>query len=253
MTLRTRLRDLRLLRRAVVPVLAALQPADRLADWIAFPMYHHFRPGDEAAFRTQLRGMRDLGDFIGLDDAVALLAGGGLRGRHFCLTFDDGWHGPYAHARAILAEAEIPTAFFVVPGWIDRGAGLQDGRDEKVITWAECRVLADAGMTIGSHSVDHARLAALDAYAARGQLEGSRARIEGELGRACRHFAAPWGQPGADYIGDRDPGLAREAGYHSFLTTIRGRATVATSPFAIPRLRLEPEWGIGELRYALGR
>ena len=47
--------------------------------------------------------------------------------------------------------------------------------------------------------------------------------------------------------------LAREAGYHSFLTTIRGRATVATSPFAIPRLRLEPEWGIGELRYALGR
>lgn len=232
-----------LLRRAVIPIMAMLRPADTVADWLAFPMYHHFRAADRASFQTQLRAMRSRADFVTLDDAVAMLSQPRLSGRHVCITFDDGWRGPCEHAWPILAEQGVPAAFFVVPGWIDQGA---DG----VVSWDDCRRLAEGGATIGSHSMTHARLAQLDAPSARAQVAASRRRIEAELRRPCRHFACPWGQPGEDYLPDRDPGAARDAGYGSFLTTIRGRAQAGAGPWAIPRIRLEPEWGASELRYA---
>ncbi len=246
--LRRRLRDVALLRRAAIPVLAMLRPADTLADWVAFPMYHRFRARDRGNFQAQLRFMRSQADFITLDDAVALLSQPRLSGRHICITFDDGWRGPWDHAWPILAEQNIPAAFFVVPGWIDQGS-MENGQG--VVSWNECRQLAEAGGTIGSHTMTHARLAQLDAPAAKAQLTASRQRIEAELGRPCRHFACPWGQPIEDYLPDRDPTTAREAGYHSFLTTVRHRAQTGTSPWTIPRLRLEPNWNPTELRYAL--
>jgi peptidoglycan/xylan/chitin deacetylase (PgdA/CDA1 family) len=249
--LRRRLRDVALLRRAVVPVLAMLRPADTLADWVAFPMYHHFRAGDRAGFQAQLRAMRSQADFVTLDDAVAMLSQPHLSGRHICITFDDGWRGPFEHAWPILADHGVPTTFFVVPGWIDDGGTASQGGWQEVAGWDECRRLAAAGATIGSHSTTHARLAQLDAPAARAQLAASRRRIEAELGRPCRHFACPWGQPVEDYLPDRDPVAARDAGYSSFLTTIRGRARKGSGPWAIPRIRLEPGWGAAELRYAL--
>lgn len=244
---RRRLRDVALLRRAAIPVMAMLRPADTLADWVAFPMYHRFHARDRANFHAQLRIMRSQADFVTLDAAVALLSQPRLSGRHICITFDDGWRGPLEHAWPILAEQSIPAAFFVVPGWIDQG-GTEDG--QPVIGWDECRQLARNGATIGSHTMTHARLARLDASAARAQLTTSRQRIEAELGRPCRHLACPWGQPVEDYLPDRDPAAARHAGYHSFLTTVRGRARTGASVWATPRIRLEPDWSPAELRYA---
>jgi peptidoglycan/xylan/chitin deacetylase (PgdA/CDA1 family) len=229
------------------PLARAFAPAERLedsGDWLIIAMYHDVPASTRAGFAAQLRLMRSLGDFVGLDDALDLLRRP-IRGRWFCLTFDDGLRGAFENGASICVERGIPAAFFVVPTWIDGGP--------RWMSWADCRSLVTAGMDLGSHSLSHRRLAQLTAAEARAELGLSRARIEAETGHSCQHFAAPWGQPDRDYLSPRDPVLARAAGYRSFFTTQRARVGTGSSPWAVPRMRLEPHWSEAEMRYALRR
>jgi peptidoglycan/xylan/chitin deacetylase (PgdA/CDA1 family) len=236
------------------PLARAFAPVERLeetADWLVVAMYHQVSAVARAGLRSQLLFMRSLGDFVGVDDALELLRHP-RRGRWFCLTFDDGLSGAFENAVPLFVEFAIPAAFFVVPSWID--AGFEIGRAApRRMSWEDCRVLGSLGMTIGSHSYTHRRLSRLADAEARAEFHRSRARIEAETGRPCLHFAAPWGQPGMDYLPARDPVLAREAGYRSFFTTLPRRATAGTSVWTLPRIRLEPSWGEPAIRYALRR
>ena len=47
-----------------------------VSGWIRFPFYHHVFDDERKDFERQLDFMAGLGDFIGLDDAVAMLAAG---------------------------------------------------------------------------------------------------------------------------------------------------------------------------------
>jgi peptidoglycan/xylan/chitin deacetylase (PgdA/CDA1 family) len=204
------------------------------------------RESERACFAQQLRSLRDIAQLVSITDALTLLQSGRTGGYHICLTFDDSCLGAYQHAFPILAEACVPAVFFVVPAWMDqpRAGGFD---------WDACRRLVQAGMAVGSHSHGHRRLADLSDADALSELTMSRARIEAELGQPCAHFACPWGQPDVDYRPERDFGLARLAGYRSFLTTIARHAAIGADPFGLPRVRMEPGWGSAELRYALLR
>jgi peptidoglycan/xylan/chitin deacetylase (PgdA/CDA1 family) len=251
--LRTLVRNNDFLRGALVPILASHCNVPAEAEWLICPMYHDFRHGQERRFATQLRYMKSLGDFVGLDDAIRLLDSGKLGGRYFCVTVDDGYWGAYHHGYPVLAEADISAAFFVVPAWLDDEELSGREAHRRFINWDECRTLAMHGVTIGSHSQSHARLAELGPEQAFEQMIFSRYRIEAELATACYHFASPWGQPGTDFLPARDPSQARAAGYKSFLTTIRARAASDTSPFVLPRIRVEPNWGTDQLKYMFFR
>ncbi|TIW45748.1 MAG: polysaccharide deacetylase, partial [Mesorhizobium sp.] len=60
--------------------------------------------------------------------------------------------------------------------------------------------------------------------------------LQAELGEAPRHFAYPYGYPSA--VGDREVGIARDAGYASAVTTRHGvlRAEHADFLQALPRI-----------------
>jgi len=217
-------------------------------------MYHKVSKSARRVFIRQLDYMRSLGDFVASSEAISLLQTGPPRGeRFFCLTFDDGEKSAYDHAVPLLAERNIPSIFFVVPSWIDAEAATSDSLDRRHVNWNECRLMADNGVTVGSHSFSHPRFSTLDRDEAEREVKASKLRLELQLGKACHDFACPWGQPWRDYVPDRDPQLAAAAGYRSFFTTIRGAAITGTSPWAIPRVRLEPEWELFQLRYLFSR
>jgi peptidoglycan/xylan/chitin deacetylase (PgdA/CDA1 family) len=244
--LRRLLRDVPLARTMFVQLSTLGVPLGGAKDGVLILCYHGMRAADRARFERQLRQLRGLGDIIGLNDGLKLLAGEPIGGRYVCLTFDDGYRDAFDHAFPILAAQNVPATFFVVTGWIDE-------RRSGVIGWSECRHLAAGGIEIGSHSVTHPHLANLDQATAETELAASRARIEAELAQPCLHFACPFGQPGEDYRPERDPAQAQQAGYRSFLTTIPGRAQAGADPWALPRVRMEPGWGTAELRYAFSR
>jgi peptidoglycan/xylan/chitin deacetylase (PgdA/CDA1 family) len=240
-----RLRQIPVARSIALRIISLIRRRNDRGDGVVFLFYHDMHWRQRRAFETQLERLRGMGDFVSLDGALDVLSGGG-GGRHICLTFDDGCRGAFQYAFPVLAGRGIPAAFFIVSDWVD--AGRPD-----TVDWDACRTMAASGMTLGSHSATHRRLAELSREEAAREFSASRERIEAESGRPCQHFACPWGQPGRDYRPERDPGLAGEAGYVSFLTTIARRAQAGVSAWQLPRIRMEPGWGEDELRYAFSR
>jgi peptidoglycan/xylan/chitin deacetylase (PgdA/CDA1 family) len=87
---------------------------------------------------------------------------------------------------------------------------------------AQVRELAnsDGGLTIGSHSHSHRKLARLDQETQRNELAGSRQILEAELRHPIKALAYPYGWPGTYTVETK--ALAEEAGYHLAFSALEG-------------------------------
>lgn len=173
--------------------------------------------------------------------AIAAWARGeaALPPRALAVTFDDGYADVHEYAMPILRAAGVPGAAFVSPEFCERagcvpGVGYEALRP--IMGWREVSALRDAGWTIGSHALTHARLSTLSDAAARDELVASRRRLEDALRTDVNVLAYPYGTPGA--VSTRDRVLAREAGYQAAFLAVTGAPQVEGDPFAIPRAKV---------------
>lgn len=207
-----------------------------------FPFYHDVLPEYADNLRRHLRAYRGRGEMVTWDQALDVLAGRRpLTGPTFCLSFDDGHPTWRDVAAPILDDLRIPATFFVTTELIGRPGNL---------TWADLRDLADAGHTLGSHTVTHPRLADCDDAQLHRQIADSKAEIEDGVGLEVHDFAAPYGAPGVD-VNDREVEAARAAGYRSFATTARRPMHAGDSPMWIQRQGLHPAWPLWAVRTRL--
>src|SRR5262245_52022121 len=234
----------RVLRDATVSTLSLLRSVPR-SSWLRAPFYHHVFDDQRTAFAAQLRYMRNLGDFVTLDDAVRLLeAEPPLRGRYFCLSFDDAFRNTVTNALPILLDHGARAILFVPTKFVAGGADSPSVRADfyphvrvpiEFMSWEECRAWVAAGMEIGSHTVTHVSPMRLTDEEFREELRISKDVLEQRIGRPCAHFACPNGRPGVDFDADRHPRLASAAGYATFLTGRRGSAHRRPAPYAFDR------------------
>jgi peptidoglycan/xylan/chitin deacetylase (PgdA/CDA1 family) len=111
---------------------------------------------------------------------------------------------------------------------------IDELRNKHAITWGMlASVKNDPLVEIGAHTISHSRVSNLSASAALEELAGSAVRLRSRLGVPCRHFAFPYGR-GSD-CGVRDFRLAREAGFVSAATTVRGLVRPDQDLFSLPR------------------
>jgi peptidoglycan/xylan/chitin deacetylase (PgdA/CDA1 family) len=211
---------------------------------IRFVCYHDVLAHETASLQTQLLLMRGHGEFIGLDQAVGLMAAQTTLDRPlFVVTFDDGLESTYRHAWPVFERLGIPFSVFVITNLAGQ-AGY--------FGWDEGREMARSPLvTIGSHTVNHRNLGRLSEEEVRYELVESKARIETTLGRKCDHFCCPWGRPGRDFLPDRDPRIAGEAGYRSFLTTARGVTRTGDKLPLVKRDVIHMHSSAAELRHFL--
>ena len=251
-------------RKAAILALSVGRSPDDNEGWIRFPFYHHIFDDERPGFARQLDFMASHGDFIGLDDAVNMLeSGASISGRYFCVSFDDGFKNWITNAVPILLDHGVPAAFFVAAGYIgtsverdrEKLLGFYDNRDllMEFLSWDDCREMADAGMTIGSHTMNHVHLIDLDDDGVEAELADSKQLIEAELGRACVHFCCPFGRANIDYRPDHHPAIALRIGYRTFLATTRGAVRQGASLMGIPRDHLLAGWENYQLRYFFSR
>ncbi len=225
------------LERAILRICGAVRRLDANENRIFFLCYHQVPLRDLAAFRSGLEALTAIGRFLSWDDALSLLSGGRqVAGSHFCLTFDDGDQSWVEVVLPTLTDMSIPAAFFVVTSLVG------DPRRADALSWSSCQQLAAQGMTVGSHTVTHRALAGLDEWAARSELRDSKRELEDRLGKHVADFCAPYGRPGVAYLPQRDVALAKEEGYRSFATTVRGSMRHGDSPYQIRRLTMDPAW-----------
>jgi len=101
-----------------------------------------------------------------------------------CLTFDDGWESDVTVSLPALAGLGVRGTFFVTTGTIGTPGFL---------SWPQVKMLADAGMELGSHTCSHPHLTRLAPDDLRRELRDSRQALEDRLGRRVDSLSVPHG------------------------------------------------------------
>lgn len=148
------------------------------------------------------------------------------------ITFDDGYVDNL-EACEELQRRNMRASWFITTGAIGQTPGWPDsGRPAgRMLNAAELRCLHDAGMEIGSHTVNHARLPEAPAAARQQELITSRAVLEDLLGQPVTSFAYPYGS-----WDEASESAVRGAGYQAACTTRTGWAMRDGDPLRIRRL-----------------
>jgi peptidoglycan/xylan/chitin deacetylase (PgdA/CDA1 family) len=152
------------------------------------------------------------------------------------VTFDDGFADTFANALPVLARYRIPATMFAVSDRIGANNDWMSARGfpkRRLMSASELREMSAAGVTIGSHTRTHPRLPALDAEAKRGEIRGSKARLEDVLGQSVTAFAYPYG------LFDDDARQAvAEAGYRVACSTRSGFNDPDVDRFLLRRIEV---------------
>lgn len=206
-------------------------------------MYHSVTPGAARpdwpwavsmdAFRAQMDFLHRHG-WATPTMAELLAAPHEWPGRCAVITFDDGYADNLA-ACDLLQARGMRASWFIVTGTLGRAPdwSSQGRPDVRLMDGAALRRMADAGMDIGSHTVSHLRMPALDDAALARETRDSRARLEDVLGRPVTSFAYPYGAWDA-----RCAAAVRAAGYLGACTTRTGWAQRDGDPYALRRLTI---------------
>lgn len=206
--------------------------------------YHGVEAHEVSCLERQLEFMGRVGQFISIDDAVGIMESGAeIRDPLFSITFDDGLSSTYVNAWPIFEQRNLPFSVFVITGSVG---------DDGYMNWEDIRRMAGSKTcTIGSHTVNHRNLAMLSLSEVERELAESKLTLEAATGMLCDHFCCPWGRPGRDFDIMRDPAIAVEVGYRSFLTTERGFTRTGDQLPMVKRDVLHMHSSDAELRHFL--
>ena len=191
-------------------------------------------------FDAQMRFLAQRGyQSVSLDDLVAgVKSGRQLPPKPIVLTFDDGYVDNFQVAFPILKQNGFCGTFFIITDLAGRPGYMN---------WDQIRILAEAGMDIGSHSKTHPDLSTASAKVVADQVKGSTEVLERELGRQIKLFCYPSGKYNSSVVT-----ILQENGYQAAVTTNSGRARAENSPYELPRLRVSGDMSLASYTAMLG-
>ena len=114
-----------------------------------------------------------------------------------------------------------------------------------MMTSAQVRSLAEAGMEIGAHTMTHPILSQVPFTEARKEVLDSKNRLEDIVESEVRLFAYPNGIPGKDYLADH-VAIVEQAGFSASFTTSNGVVRSGMDKFQLPRFG---PWSTDVLKY----
>lgn len=137
------------------------------------------------------------------------LVDGTAGGRRVGLTFDDGYRDFVAEALPVLRRHGFTATVFVLAGRLGGDNGWEDGGPRKpLLSAAEVREVAAAGMEIGSHGLRHLELPAVPSRTLRSEVADSREVLTDLVGAPVTGFCYPYGA-----VAEREVAAVRAAGY----------------------------------------
>ncbi len=121
---------------------------------------------------------------------------------------------------------------------------FQSERRWRLLNTVELKQLADAGMSIGAHTLTHPVLSMCSEEEARREIQESKINLERALGRPVWAFAFPFGNPST--MGDRELRLAREARFTCAFLNVEHWGSEPSNPFALPRTHVASDTTLPE-------
>ena len=234
------------------PIAPESDPGDGTLRRIRVPilMYHYVSPlpldadatriqltVDPAMFRAHLRYLAESGyetiSLYQLDEA--LLNGTPLPPRSVILTFDDGYIDHYTNVFPALQQYGFTATFFIITERADSG-------DPVYMNWTQIREMADAGMSLESHTKTHRDLRERDYDFLVYELLGSLQSLSAHTPRPAHMFAYPVG-----HYDDMTLSVLSQLPVWRALTTQSGALHTTDNRLELPRVRINGDTGVGLL------
>ncbi len=202
------------------------------------PILTYHRIAGPTAFQAQLDGLMDAGlSPVSFEHLVAAIEGWAeLPDRPFVVSFDDGWLDQVDGALPVLQDLRVPAVFFVLPGFDRYGQGH--------MTLADIQSVRAAGVTVGSHTFNHADLPPLyrsNLGAAQAEVVESRQWLEDEVD-GVDYFAYPLGRFDPDV-----KALVAAAEYRAAVSTVPGILHNLERLFELRRVGVEAWWSLADV------
>jgi peptidoglycan/xylan/chitin deacetylase (PgdA/CDA1 family) len=195
--------------------------------------YHQVKAEERDRFARQLAKLSRLATPI---DAGGPFPIASCR-RSVFVTADDGWMSFVENALPEMERRSIPCAIFMIADRL--GESLGDPSDH-ILSERELRDLRSSVVTIGSHTLTHARLTALSDEAARRELLHSREKLEAVLDRKVDLFCFPYGA-----YDERILRLCRQTGYQRVFICRPESESHSEDSFIAGRIRADAsDWPI---------
>jgi len=196
--------------------------------------YHSVPPGQRRRFVRQMKDLTRWAKPVHCDGAR--LAPGV---HHVAVTFDDGFRSVFENAIPEMVKRGIPSTIFIPSGHIGASARWFGEESGQVIMSAdEVRKVASELTWIGSHTVNHSKLLALNEDQARRELSLSKQQLEELLGRDVALFSFPYGE-----YNERLVHWCREAGYECVFTTVPTALVPRPGQYVQGRVSVDPgDW-----------
>lgn len=145
------------------------------------------------------------------------------------------------NAKQVLVES-LPEAL---------GVAVPEGFFRKLMmNWDQVRELQKGGIEFGAHTIHHPILTRISLDQVREEVEGSKSKIEAELGEPVWSFAYPNGQ--ASDLNDPIEKIIADSGIRAAFTLLNGPSSLAEvkrDPYAIRRIFISHKHSLSE--YAL--
>lgn len=197
--------------------------------------YYHINTSPEV-FSEQMRWLRYAGyRTIDLREAWAGLETGKDMSKTVVITFDDGYRDFYTDGMEIMKQCGFTATIFLATDRIRETPARIEGAD--YLTWNEVRELHAEGISFGSHTVTHPDLRSLELDQIEYELGHSKEIIEQQIGMGISSFSYPFAFPEENtdftrFLKD----LLENLGFEDGVSTILGRASLASDKLFLPRL-----------------
>lgn len=149
-------------------------------------------------------------------------------------------------AAKLKPNAERLAWIDALPGELGVRPPEQAPPEYAAMRWDEVRDAAGNGMEFGAHTVSHPILAHVDRAQLRAEIEGSKRRLEEELGRTVEHFCYPNGSA-SDFTTEAVD-VVRACGFQTATTTTIGLVSPGDDAWRLRRIGVEP--GLEEQYFA---
>lgn len=202
------------------------------------PILTYHRTAGPAAFQAQLEGLMEAGlTPVSFEHLVAAIEGwADLPDKAFVVSFDDGWLDQLDGALPVLQSLRVPAIFFVLPGFDRHGQGH--------MTLSDIQAVRAAGITVGSHTFNHADLPPLyrtNLGAAQAEVVESRQSLEADVD-GVDYFAYPLGRFDPDV-----KALVAAAEYRAAVSTVPGLVHNTDRLFELRRIGVETWWPLEDV------
>ena len=206
-------------------------------------------------FRIQIKFLKENFRVVPLTQLVQEVSVRKVQNQSMAITFDDGYADNLYNALPVLEEFKIPATIFLTAGYVGQNKDFywdketpSESRGRPAII-DEAKSLANSRLIeLGSHTLNHLKLATLPENEQSRELVESKKTLEKMLAKPFSSFAYPFGDKKS--FSKKTVALVKKTGYHYACANTHERVTNKSDIFALPRFVVR-NWDLNEFQQKL--